>query len=288
MAVTVDRYGRGGARELIEELSEWIPRRGGVSSLHPGDIGWHLRLDDVDLSGAFVAVRDRGEVVAVGLVEDEMLRPTIRRTHTDDPEVAAALGDLADALTPGQTAYTDAPVGSAYEAWLAGHGWEVSPDPWAVLFRPLSPSDGDYEDPMTRPLSSDQDIADRVAVQFAAFEHSTFTVYRWRQMATGPGYEADLDLLRRDGAGTPVAAATGWLAGADRVGILEPVGTHRDHVGAGHGKAVTLATIAALARAGASGVSVQTPLSNVSAVRAYQSCGMGIVEHLHPMTRPAG
>jgi GNAT superfamily N-acetyltransferase len=168
---------------------------------------------------------------------------------------------------------------------LSARGWEVDPDPWAVLFRPVTSADKEHHDPLTSTLETDDDIADRVAVQFAAFQHSTFTVTRWHQMASGPGYDKRFDLLRRDHSGAPVAGATGWLAQAGRVGILEPVGTHRDHVGAGHGKAVSLAVIAALARAGASGVNVQTPMSNAAALATYQACGLRVVDRVHAMVR---
>ena len=89
--------------------------------------------------------------------------------------------------------------------------------------------------PRVRPLAGETDVADRVAVQRAAFESSTFSVPRWRLMAAGPAYDRQLDLLARDEDGTPVAAGTAWSAGPGRCGLLEPVGTHRDHQRRGHG-----------------------------------------------------
>ena len=39
-------------------------------------------------------------------------------------------------------------------------------------------------------------MPDRVAVQRAGFERSTFTEAAWQRMAAGPGYRRDLDLVR--------------------------------------------------------------------------------------------
>jgi GNAT superfamily N-acetyltransferase len=270
------------AAPAIAALADWAPRNGPATSLHAGDVGWFLRLDDADLDGRLILARDGRDIVAVAIVEPGLLRPTLRPDCLDDIDLATALGELAESVS-GAEVFCDAPTQSALRAWLAGRGWDVDPDPWALLYRPLTAADADVSLSLAAPVGSEDDIADRVAVQFNAFERSTFTVQRWRQMAAGPAYRRDLDLLRRDDDGTPVAGATAWLAGPGRVGILEPVGTHRDHVGRGHGRAVTEAAIAALATAGASGVTVQTPLSNPAAVHTYQRCGLRIIDHLRTL-----
>jgi GNAT superfamily N-acetyltransferase len=285
MSVRVQRGGRGLAAEAIRTLTTWAPRHAAAAGLHAGDVGWHLRLDDADLEETLAIVRDGGDAVAVALIEPGMVRPTVRHDRTDDLDVARALGELVASIPTSEGAACDAATDSALRAWLVANGWEIDPDPWALLYRPLSTADHGEGEALAEPLSSDDDVADRVAVQFNAFERSTFTVPRWRQMAAGPGYRAELDLLRRDQAGVPVAAATGWAAGPGKVAILEPVGTHREHVRRGHGRAVTPAVIGALARAGASGVAVQTPESNPAAVRAYEACGMRRVDSLHALRR---
>ena len=288
MAVTVERYGRDGAARLIEALQSWAPPGGYFATIHAGDLGWHLRFDDADLAGTFVAVLDDDEPVAVGLLEGSTFRPTIRPDRGHDHDVAAALVDVLRALPTDRDAHTDAGSESLFRAMLSGDGWHVDPDAWPLFYRPLSPADGEHDDPLSRPLESDADIADRVAVQRAAFTSSTFTVERWHRMAAGPGFDPALELLRRDRDGAPVAAATGWSAGPGKVGILEPVGADPAYAGHGYGKAVSLAVIAALARAGASGVTVCTPLSNAAAVRTYTACGLRQVELMHGLMRPAG
>jgi hypothetical protein len=56
-------------------------------------------------------------------------------------------------------------------------------------------------------------------------------------------------------------------------------------MGKGHGKAISIAVIAGLARAGASGVAVWTPASNVAAVKTYEACGLRQVELATSMRR---
>lgn len=115
---------------------------------------------------------------------------------------------------------------------------------------------------------------DRVEVQRAAFTGSTFTLERWRLMATGPGYDGRLDLVTRDAHGAAVAATTAWSADPGRCGLLEPVGARGDRPREGHGRRVVLAACAALARLGATGVAVWTPRSNTAAVALYRSVGL--------------
>jgi len=287
MAVTVERYGRDGAPRLIEALRSWAPPGGYLATIHAGDVGWHLRFDDADLDGTIVAALDQDEPVAVGLLEGSTFRPTIRPDRIHDRDVAAALAGVLQGLPADAEAYTDAGSESVFRALLSADGWAIDPDPWVLLYRPLATADGDHDDPLSRPLKSDADIADRVQVQRSAFARSTFTVARWRQMAAGPGFDPAFDFLRRDDDGTPVAAATGWMAGAGRAAILEPVGTDRAHGRRGHGRAVSMAVISALARAGASGVTVCTPASNRAAVATYESCGLRQVELMHALRRPA-
>lgn len=271
---------------MIAALASWVPRRGYVAGLHPGDVGWHLRHDDGDLEGSMFVVRDEHDVVACAIVEPAVLRPAIRPDRADDAALAAVLADIATQRRRTGQVWSDAPSESAYRAELAARGWQLDPDPWCVLFRRLDPSDGDHHDPDCAPLDDERDVAERVAVQVGAFTNSTFTVARWHQMAAGPGFDPRLDFVRRDANGRAVAAATAWTAGRGRVGILEPVGTHADHHGSGHGTAVSRAAIAGLARAGASGVVVATPAGNEAAVRTYLACGLTVVEQLHAMASP--
>ena len=66
---------------------------------------------------------------------------------------------------------------------------------------------------------------------------------------------------------------TVWSAGPAKPGLLEPLGVHRERHGHGYGKAITVATAAALQDLGSSSAIVCTPSSNVGAVATYKSAG---------------
>jgi GNAT superfamily N-acetyltransferase len=280
MNLSVEHVTRAGAGAAIDALMSWEAPGCYPTGLHAGDVGWQLRMDDDVVDRSLIMVRDGADVVAVALLDQpSLLRPALRPDRVHDLQLATVLADLAEGLDgDAPSSSSEAPGGSALRTILSSRGWTVDTDAWTVLYRPLTAADAADDDGLSHPLADDDDIADRVEVQRSAFEGSTFTVQRWHQMAAGPGYDPALDLLRRADDGTPVAAATGWSAGPGRCGILEPVAAHPDSAGHGHGRAVSRAVIAALARAGASGVAVHTPLSNAGAVRAYEACGMRQVE----------
>lgn len=281
------------AAEVIDALKAWASPDCYVGVLHAGDVGWQLRLADGATDCGLVVVRDGVELVAVALRDSPTtLRPLVRPDRMHDLAVATTLLKYADAMPRDSAAYTDAACGSTYRSLLSAAGWDVDPDPWVALYRPLSAADGesiavDDSGAQATTLKTDEDIADRVAVQRAAFERSTFTVDRWHQMAASPAFDPAYEYLRRTADGTPVAAATGWSGGRGKCAILEPVGADPEYSGQGHGKAVSLAVIAALARGGSSGVTVWTPAFNTAAIRTYESCGLRQVEIARAMVRPA-
>lgn len=168
----------------------------------------------------------------------------------------------------GGKAYVEPPASAALRDALAG--WEQV-DPWVPLYRDLAEP---VEDPeITVERVTPDTAAERVAVQRASFDGSTYTVERWHAMAAGPPYVHATDLLGRDADGNAVAAVTVWSAGPGRPGIIEPMGVHRAYRGAGHGRAITVAAAAALRDSGASGAWVCTPAFNTGAVATYAAAG---------------
>jgi ribosomal protein S18 acetylase RimI-like enzyme len=280
--------GRAGADEIIDALRGWeLPGRCGWQ-LHAGDVGWHLRFEDDVADGTLLAVRGAsGALVAVGLLDGPaVLRLATDPALVDDVALARVLADVADERLPAGEAFADGPPQVRWRAELAARGWDADPDPWVHLWRPVGPVDVAAVRGVAA-VATDQDVEDRVAVQRAAFEGSSFTVDRWRLMSRSTAYDGDLDLLARDEDGTPVAAATAWSAGPGRCAVVEPMGTHRDHTGRGHGRRLLTGVAAAAARAGASGVAVYTPGSNIPALAAYRRAGFRAVGVVTAMRRAA-
>jgi GNAT superfamily N-acetyltransferase len=285
-AVQVKRLGREQLDELIETLRAWETPGGYPLGLHAGDVGWHARLPDNQLDGTVRVLELDGDVAAAGLFEPGLARPRLAPGCETDPDVCTALADEIG-TDPGEQVWSDAAPGSLLRTTLSARGWTLDPEPWVALYRPLSTADTDLGDALVRPVQGSHDVADRVAVQRAAFDGSTFTVAAWHRMSSTAAYDPALDLLARDGDGAPVAAATAWSAGPGRSAILEPVGSHPEHRGGGHGRRVVLAALGALARAGASGVTVHTPADNRTAVAAYQSCGLRPLHSTEALVRDA-
>ena len=199
---------------------------------------------------------------------------TIAPDARQDEELANAIADVVDdpeggVLGAGQV-FLELPPGALLHDVLGERGWPLV-DPWTPLRRDL-----------TQPVESSglrievtgpDDVADRVAVQRAAFDNSTFTEERWRDMASSPAYADARCLVGYDDQDNSVATITVWSAGPDKPGLIEPMGVDRDHRGHGHGKAICLAAAAALQELGSSSALVCTPSSNVAAVATYVGAG---------------
>ena len=281
MRATTSWGWRAVSDETVAVLRQW-ERPGGCGwQLHAGDVGWHLRLDDDEVDGSLLQVRDDGVLAAVGLLDGPaVVRLALDPDRLQDAELAGVLADaVEDRLgRPGSAeAYVDGAAEGRWRAELAGRGWDLDPDPWVHLWRPLGADDAKREVPGVAPVSGPVDVADRVAVQRSAVEGSTFTEARWARMAGSTAYDPRLDLLARDDAGAPVAALTAWTAGEGRCALVEPMATAAGHTRQGHGRRLLQGTAAALAGAGASGVAVWTPASNAAAVAAYRSAGFSAI-----------
>jgi GNAT superfamily N-acetyltransferase len=281
--ITRRTHDRATVGELLSAMAAWPHPERVAASIHQGDLGWHLRLSDGAIEGAFVGWWDGDALLAVGLLEGVVGRfsvmPGRERDGNLGEHVAQACRELA-----GEEVYADLRAETATRRILAGEGWTLDPEPWVALHADL-----DQWSPM---VSLDEDavveaadtVADRVAVQRAGFENSTFTDDAWHRMAAGPGYRRDLDLVVV-GDGSPVSIATAWWAGEAATAILEPVATHRDHRGRGWGVRAVTALLSRLRNLGASGVTVCTPLDYLGAVATYRAAGLRPVEHIQSIIR---
>lgn len=283
MAVELVTPGVEGLVEAVRVLRGW-QQDGMPVQLHPGDLGWNWSLGAATTAAAVRTWSRDGSLVALGFLDEpRVLRMAVAPEAGDDDELARQL--VADVsrpergVLPAGEASVEARYGDAFRASLAADGWTDS-EPWTPLDRDLTEpvEDCGLRVEVVGPDPAPERLRDRVAVQRASFETSTFTEERWRTMASGPAYRDARCLVGYDQSGAAVATATVWSAGRGRPGLIEPLGAHRDHRGRGHGRAITLACAAALRDLGSSTALVCTPSANVGGVAAYLSAGF----HRHP------
>jgi GNAT superfamily N-acetyltransferase len=261
----------GGA---VHALRDW-QAEGAPMHLHPGDVGWFWRFGAEATAAAVRVWRRDDRILAVGLLDEPtVLRMTMAPDVRHDESLARQLfADVTEperGVLPAGRANIEAPRDALVRELLREDGWNTD-DPWTPLRHDLS---APVDDPGVRieVVGPDQ-VDERVEVQRAAFEKSTFTAQRWHAMAAGSAYTDARCLLAYDDHGTAVATVTVWSAGEGRPGLLEPMGVHRDHRGHGFGTAITVAAAAALRELGSSSAIVCTPSSRVGAVATYKSAG---------------
>lgn len=288
VAIVISTPEVNGLGEALDALGEWQVE-GAPMQLHPGDLGWYQRFGAEATAAAVRTWRRDGRVLAVGLLDGPgLLRittaPDVRRDADLADRLVEDLTDPGRGVLPDGRVSVEAPVGALLQDLLAEVGW-VADEPWTPLRRDLS---APVEDPGLRiEVAGPEQATLWAAVIRASFDRSTFTAERWHAMAQGSPYRDARCLLARDTRGNAVAAVLVWSAGRGRPGLLEPMGTHRDHRGHGYGKAVTLAAAAALQRMGASSALVCTPSSNVGAVATYESAGFRPRPEVRDLTRDA-
>jgi len=271
---TMERANADSLAEVVHALARWQQDAAPVQ-LHPGDLGWHWRFGAEALAETLRVWRRDGEILAVGFVDSSgPIRMAIAPMADHDDNLARQLiTDISDPtlrVLPAGDAIVEARFGAAFRELLHENGW-VADEPWTPLRRDLTEA---VEDCGLRVEAvGPNHVQERVAVQRAAFDNSTFTVERWCTMAAAPPYRHARCLVAYDEHDDAVAAVTVWSGGPGRPGLLEPMGVHRDHRGHGYGTAITLAAAAALRDMGSSSAIVCTPSSNVGAVATYASSG---------------
>ncbi len=107
-------------------------------------------------------------------------------------------------------------------------------------------------------------------------------------MAAGSLFRPELDLVALNDGGVGVSTLTAWLPESASCGVIEPMGTHRDHWRQGHGGRVLRASFAALRRQGATGVRVGVERTNAPAISAYTSVGFQVIGLDTTLVRQAG
>lgn len=119
------------------------------------------------------------------------------------------------------------------------------------------------------------DFASRSAAHRSAFRPSRFTDHVYRVVRQTTPWRADLDCVAVASGESVAAYALAWLDERNRVGELEPVGTHADHQRRGLGRAVCLYALQRLRAAGAERALVGSRGDDAYPVprRLYESIG---------------
>ncbi|NNG40955.1 GNAT family N-acetyltransferase [Flexivirga sp. ID2601S] len=278
MAITLETATVDTLEETVDALASW-QREGNPVQIHPGDLGWNLSLGAAQILDGLRLWRRAGQLVAIGMDDQDVIRMGLAPDVDDDPEVAeqlvADLSDPASGVLAATGGAVEARFGTALRELLTERGWHAD-EPWTPLSRKLSAPVEDHGLHL-RTLDAGHAPEDlvraRVEVHRASFPNAGLTVERWHQMATAPPYRNARCLIGYDEGGVAVAATTVWSAGEGRPGLIEPLGAHRDHRGHGYGRAIVLAAAATLQEMGASSVLVCTPSKNTGGVAAYVSAG---------------
>jgi len=235
MSITLRTATVASLDEVAEAVGSW-QQDGGPVQLHPGDLGWNWSFGATHLAEAVRIWRD-GQILAVGLVDEAGLirmgiAPSVDRDTAFATRLLADLSEPARGVLPEGGACVEARSGTAFRELLSDSGW-LADEPWTPLCRDLTDA---VEDCGLRvEVVDEHNVADRVAVQRAAFANSTFTLERWHAMSAASPYRRARCLVGYDAYDAAVAVATVWSAGQGRPGLLEPMGVHQDHRGHGHG-----------------------------------------------------
>jgi ribosomal protein S18 acetylase RimI-like enzyme len=196
---------------------------------------------------------------------------------------SAVLGDMlawfeAEAQ-PSETGHVQAWALEAHErtvATLEAAGYDRSDDSWyehmvVALDEPL-PEPELPQGFELRAVRGDEDVERRVQVHRAAFAPSRVVAESYRRVMRSWPYRTDLDHVVVAPDGTFAAFCLCWLDEVNRVGDLEPVGTHPDYRRRGLARAVCLAGLRSLQAAGADTALVYS-VGRSDATRLYESLG---------------
>ncbi|HEY5457743.1 MAG TPA: hypothetical protein VIJ96_19940 [Acidothermaceae bacterium] len=178
---TVDRL-----RETVGVLREW-QYDGAPFQLHPGDLGWCWRLGAETTAAAVGNWSRDGQILAIGFLDgSDLLRVTMAPGARRDEELAQQLVDditePESGVLPRGKVSVEAPADALVQDLFLEDGWKTD-EPWTPLRRDLTEQVPD-SGVRIEVVGPDQ-VHDRVAVQRASFDTSTFTDGRWHTMAAG-------------------------------------------------------------------------------------------------------
>jgi ribosomal protein S18 acetylase RimI-like enzyme len=132
-----------------------------------------------------------------------------------------------------------------------------------------------------RTPSGPAEAAPRAALHRAAFPHSHLTTDTYRRLMASRHYRLELDVVVVGLEGEFAAMALGWLDERNRLGELEPVGTHPAHRRKGLAGAAIQEALRRLRRGGARAAIVYAAAEDARSVELYQRLGFAPVDTNH-------
>jgi hypothetical protein len=126
MRIAVRTATTNGLGAVVMALASW-QRDGLPVQLHPGDLGWQGRFGaDVLADSLRVWSRD-GEIVAIGLVDGDVIRMALAPSVDQQDDVARVLvrhlEDSSTRVLPAGGATVEARFGQAFRSLLTSSGW---------------------------------------------------------------------------------------------------------------------------------------------------------------------
>lgn len=261
---------------------------GGCGYLHPGDIPHHLFSGSklYDKSKVMTIWEDGGGIAGWVLVSpshkgfDAQIRPDLRGGDFERELLLYAEEQTWAMMrhygVEGEQITADAFRCDRWRAEILTElGWEPGGDPPWVLNRaslatipaPQLP-DGFH----ARSVRGVAEAAAVAAVHVGSFG-SKWTPEMYRQLMESPGYAAEREYVVVAPDGEFAAFTVTWHDPVNRVGLFEPVGTHRDYWRRGLGRALLYYAMGRMKQAGMESAEVVNSGTNEASAGLYRACG---------------
>jgi ribosomal protein S18 acetylase RimI-like enzyme len=118
----------------------------------------------------------------------------------------------------------------------------------------------------------------RARLHLAAFPHSHISGEVYSRLMMSRHYRADLDVVALTPEGELASMALAWFDAGNKLGELEPVGTHPAHRNKGLASAVILKSLWRLQELGALSAIVYVAASNTTSLRLYRQMGFVVID----------
>jgi ribosomal protein S18 acetylase RimI-like enzyme len=280
---------------LMQELAAECWRvQGPFVDAHVGDLPWRMyqHVDKLSEVRVRLWLEDDGRARAWAWLWQE-------RGELDfqlHPNSAGLLGDVLEwfesAVRPNENGLVTVWTLEAHEDTvpaLEAAGYELGEGSWYEhMVASLGPELSQPKVPEgfeLRTVRGDEDVERRVEVHRAAFAPSRVVPESYRRMMRAWPYRPELDQVAVAPDGSFAAFCLCWLDEDNRVGNLEPVGTHPDHRRLGLARAVSLAGLRSLYAAGADTALVYS-VGGSDASKLYESVGFTSRSRHLPFRKP--